>query len=246
MLNIISPRIHNLGDFANCLPVLSGLYKKTGEKINFGICDRIQQFKGIRELLSSQEMFHKVSFMRDFKTNDPCLVIDDNYPEMIVPNIPISTCRYANYIAENYKIDFVPDGDFVLKIPQMPVEYIPEKILIGDRWSAKQAVELDTRRYSNMIETSGIMKDADVYYLDYTHDLVYNCNLIKKSERPFVTTFTGIGIIADLMKKDTYILWGEDVRNWDNNPIQYSFDLHYYKDRNSKLVYVNDFDVNSI
>jgi len=48
------------------------------------------------------------------------------------------------------------------------------------------------------------------------------------------------------MKKDSYILWGEDNRNWDNKPIEYSFQRHYFKNRNAKLVYLNDFDVNTL
>jgi len=246
MLTLVSPRIHNLGDFANCLPTLSGLHKATGEQIHFIICDRLQQFKGIKQLLSSQEMFSKVQFVYENPNVSNYILIDDTGSDENPGNSPLSTVRYANFIKQNYKIQFDIDEDFELRVPKNVVVDTSKEIVVGDRWSLQIAKELDTRRYSNMIESSGILEDRPTYYLDYTHDLVYNCNIIKQNTKPFITTFTGIGIIADLMKKDSYILWGEDNRNWDNKPIEYSFQRHYFKNRNAKLVYLNDFDVNTL
>lgn len=245
MITIVSPRIHNLGDFMNCLPALSGFYNFTNEKMWFIICDNLQQFKGIKELLLYQEMFAKVTFLHE-EPFESGILLDDtgNYsPEL---NCPISTIRYANFIKSTLQINFEIDKDFELQVPELSVEDVNDKIIVGDRWSLQIATQLDTRRKSNMIESSGVMKNESVHYLDYTKDLVYNCNLIKYNKNPFITTFTGIGIIADLMKKDCYILWGEDIRNWDNKPIEYSFDVHYFKNRNAKLVYINNFDVNTI
>jgi hypothetical protein len=246
MITVVSPRIHNLGDFVNCLPALSGLHKATGEQIHFIICDRLQQFKGIKQLLSSQEMFSKVQFVNENPNVLDYILIDDTGSDDNPGNSPLSTVRYANFIRKHYNFTFDIDEDFELRVPKNVVIDTTNTIVVGDRWSLDLAKELDTRRYSNMIESSGIMKDKPAYYLDYTHDLVYNCNIIKQNTKPFVTTFTGIGIIADLMKKDSYILWGEDIRNWDNKPVEYSFERHYFKNRNAKLVYLNDFDVNKI
>ena len=245
MITVVSPRIHNLGDFMNCLPALSGFYKLSKQKIWLVVCDRMQQFKGLRELLMAQEMIEKVTFVSE-EPFGMGILLDDTGRDHSKFNCPIATARYANYIMNNHKINFDIDVDFELQVPKVEVEDVSGKIVVGDRWSLQLASELDTRRQSNMIEGSGIMKDKPVHYLDYTKDLVYNCNLIKQSELPFITTFTGIGIIADLMKKDSYILWGDDIRNWDNKPIQFSFDLHYFNDRNAKLVYLNDFDVSKI
>ena len=52
--------------------------------------------------------------------------------------------------------------------------------------------------------------------------------------------------IADLLNKDQLVLWGEDIRNWDNKPIEYSFQKHYYGNRNSKLLYLGDFEENGL
>jgi hypothetical protein len=247
MITIISPRIQNLGDFSNCLPALSGLYKLVGEKLHFAICDGLQQFRGLKELLLYQDMFEEVSFFGEQKFNNSnCILIDDTGSEENCGINPLSTVRYANFIKHNYQIEFEIDSDFELQIPEVQIENIEDRIIVGDRWSLKIANDLDTRRSSNLIESSGIMKDKIVHYLDYTKDLIYNCNIIKKSDLPFITTFTGIGIVADLMKKDSYILWGDDIRNWDNKLIQYSFNLHYFNNRNAKLVYLNDFDVSKI
>lgn len=243
MIKIVSPRIHNLGDFANCLPALSGFYKKYGEKISFSICDRLQRFIGLKELLLAQEMFCDVKFMHEESLPNEFIVIDDQDQEENTDNVPIATFKYANSIRKVYGINFDIDEDFELNIPKLYTPFLDDTILIGDRWSSNEAPDVDTRRYSYMIRDSGIMRKKNVHYLDYTKDLLYNCALIKNNHHPFVTTFTGIGILADLMKKDQYILWGDDLVNWNGKPIEHSFDMHYFKNRNSKLVYINDFEM---
>ena len=73
-----------------------------------------------------------------------------------------------------------------------------------------------------------------------------NAHFIKHTNKPFISTFTGVSVIADLLNKDQIVLWGEDIRDWDNKPIEYSFEKHFYKNRNSKLMYVGDFDVSKL
>ena len=57
----------NLGDFANSLPVLSGLYKKYG-KISLIIQDEMMKFNGIKEFLLAQEMFDIVAFQSEIQS----------------------------------------------------------------------------------------------------------------------------------------------------------------------------------
>ncbi|NBP00460.1 MAG: hypothetical protein EBU90_10115 [Proteobacteria bacterium] len=243
MISIVSPRIHNLGDFAHCLPTISAIYKKYGEKISFTICDRLQRFRGIRELLLQQEMFSEVWFYHERKF-DPnrSILIDDTGSKEGNPNSPISVRQHLNFIRQNYNVDLENDDDFELNIPKLDIDYHNDKLIIGDRWSPKDAPDVDERRYSNLIESSKIIPKENAMYLDYTQDLLYNCALIKYNPNPFVTTFTGIGILADLMKKDCYILWDEDMRNWQGWGVVHDYDLHYYKDRKSKLIYIKDFN----
>jgi hypothetical protein len=70
-----------------------------------------------------------------------------------------------------------------------------------------------------------------------------NAYIIKNSKHPFVSTFTGISGVADLLNKQQVVLWGDDIRNWDNKPISYSFEKHFYGNRNSKLMYLGDFEL---
>jgi hypothetical protein len=51
-----------------------------------------------------------------------------------------------------------------------------------------------------------------------------------------MTTFTGIAILADLMLKETMIFYPKELEFWDNKPIQYSFNQHFYRDRRSELI----------
>lgn len=244
MISIVSPRIHNLGDFAHCLPILSGLYKKYGQKLSFSICDRLQRFIGIKELLLQQEMFEEVWFFHERKFNQMnYIIIDDAGDEHGNPNSPISVRRHVNFLKHMYQLDIESDDDFELQIPKLDIEYHNDKLIIGDRWSPKDAPDVDDRRYSNLIEAAQIIPEEKAYYLDYKKDLVYNCSLIKHNSNPFVTTFTGIGILADLMKKDCYILWDEDMRNWQDWGVEQDYKLHYYQDRKSKLVYIRDFKI---
>ena len=83
-------------------------------------------------------------------------------------------------------------------------------------------------------------------FLDYNNDLMTNAYIIKNSKKPFISTFTGISGIADLLNKEQIVLWGEDIRDWDNKPIEYSFEKHFYGNRKSKLMYLGDFEVSKI
>ena len=242
MISVISPRIHNLGDFSHCLPTVSAIYKKFGQQISLVICDRLQRFKGIKELLMAQPMIGEVSFFYEKKFNPMnCILIDDTGYTDGNLMAPISNRQHINYINYTYKTNLINDDDFELFVPKLDIDYHTNKLIIGDRWSPKDAPDVDDRRYSNLIESSGVIGDNQGHYLDYTQDLLYNCALVKYNPNPFVTTFTGIGILADLMKKDLYVLWDEDMRTWQGKPVDHDFDLHYYKDRGAKLQYVGDF-----
>jgi len=242
MISVASPRIHNLGDFAHCLPTLSALYKATGQKLSFSICDRLERFKGIKELLLAQDMIEEVFFWREQKFNYMNgAILDDTGTTEGNAQAPIANRQYLNYFNKTYGFTLYNDDDFKLQIPKLDIDYHEEKMIVGDRWSPKDAPDVDTRRYSNLIESSGIIDRNKAVYLDYNNDLLYNCALIKYNPNPFVTTFTGIGILADLMKKDLYVLWDEDMRTWQGLPVEHDFDLHYYKDRGAKLKYIRDF-----
>lgn len=244
MISVVSPRIHNLGDFAHCLPTISAIHKKFQEKISLSICDRLQRFKGIKELLLAQPMIGEVSFFHERKYNAMnCVLIDDTGTTDGNRMAPISNRQHINYINYAYNLDLENDDDFELFVPKLDVNYHNDKHIIGDRWSPKDAPDVDERRYSNLIKSACVIKDEDSFYLDYTQDLLYNCSLVKYNINPFITTFTGIGILADLMKKELYVLWDEDMRNWQGKPVEHDFDLHYYKDRHAKLQYIRDFNI---
>jgi hypothetical protein len=243
MINVISPRVHNLGDFSHCLPTLSGFYKHTGQKFRFIICDRLQRFRGLRELLLAQEMFQEVLFVHELynQRTEGILIDDTGIKDGHGLNSGVAH-RYHNFLKDSLKIDFKIDDDFELQVPLLPIENVQNKILVGDRWSTKDAPDVDDRRLSNLIEGSGILEGLDTHYLDYTKDLVYNCNLIKDNNRPFVTTFTGIAVLADLMKKETIVFYDDDMDNWNNKPIGEIFNDHFYMNRKSSLRYLKNFN----
>ena len=226
----------NLGDFGNALPVISGLSLYDKRPVDLIIRGEMRKFNGIKELLLQQPCINTVEFDDEVFSNGAINLSSWTRMDQDDSNRPIETCRYENWIRDNYGIDFKVDDNFELVIKDDSVE-VTDKYIIGDRWNHPT---IDTRRKTQVVK-DGANPDPDkVEYLDYTKSLMYNLNVIKKSEKPFITTFTGIGILADLMNKETIVCWDEDMRMWDGQPVEYDFIRHYYGDRKSKLVYVKD------
>jgi len=231
----------NLGDFCNALPVISGISKYAKEKIHLIIRPEMRKFNGIKEFLKYQDMIEDVDFSDDLLVFGDVMTISSwTRMEQEEADRPIETCRYENWVNDNYRMLFQVDDDFEIQVEPIDVEDVTDKTIIGDRWSAKQDPSVDTRRNTNVVEHGANPDPSKVFYLDYTKPIMYNLNIIKNNPNPFVTTFTGIGIIADLMFKETIVCWDEDMRTWDGHPVGFDFKRHYYADRYSKLVYVKD------
>lgn len=227
--------IGNLGDFLNCMPVMSGLSKQYG-MLDFVVTHKLRQFKGFHELMLSQGIFNTVSF-DDEVTPDPGSIIINPWnarEDKTNPDRPLETCRFENNLKDIYGITVDVDDDFELKIPDMVVK-VGKLNYVGDRWDSPV---IDTRRPTRVLRASG--KFAGCEWLDYNNDLLTNAYIIKHSPMPLYTTFTGVSILADLLKKDMIVFWGDDLRNWDNKTIDYSYRKHFYQNRNSKLVYIGD------
>ena len=232
----------NLGDFSNALPVISGLYKSLNEKITLIIRPEMRKFNGIKEFLKCQPMIKDVNFSDEVFAYGTNVIDMSSWTRLYkVKDRPMETCAYENWVKDRFGIQFEVDDDFQIEVPYREVE-LTDKVIIGDRWSNKQDPSIDARRNTNVVENGAQPNPDKVIYLDYSKDLLYNCNLIKQSSKPFVTTFTGIGIIADLMNKETIVCWDEDMRVWDGKPVEYDFERHYYTDRKSKLVHVKDLE----
>ena len=227
----------NLGDFMNAYPVLSGLSKK--EPLNLVIKKEMRKFKGFREFLMFQDIFQSVAFDDEEFLYHPMILSSWTRMDRNSSIRPTETCRYENWIRDNYKIDFEVDDDCEIKIDDVLIEDFQDKIIVGDRWTHET---IDNRRNTKVVELGAKPDPKKVVYLDYTKDLMYNCNIIKYNPNPFITTFTGIGIIADLMNKETIVCWDEDMRMWDGHPVEFDFERHYYGNRKSKLVYVKDLE----
>ena len=231
----------NLGDFCNALPVISGISKYVNQKIHLIIRPEMRKFNGIKEFLKYQPMIEEVDYSDDLLTFGDIMTISSwTRMDQENPNRPVETCRYENWVNDNYRMLLEVDDNFEIQVEPMLVDYVRDKTIIGDRWSAKQDPSIDTRRFTNVVESGANPDPSKVHYLDYSKPIMYNLNLIKYNPNPFITTFTGIGIIADLMYKETIVCWDEDMRTWDGHPVEFDFIRHYYGNRNSKLVYVKD------
>jgi len=228
----------NLGDFMNGMPVISGIVNSYG-KVHLVIRKEMRKFTGIIEFLMYQDLFTDVSF-------DDDVILYGDYVNLSSwtredrndPNRPVETCRYENWLRDNYKLDFQVDDNFTLKVEDLNIDIDQSKSYCGDRWNGPG---IDGRRSTwTLAHLNGLV------FLDYNNDLMTNAYIIKNSKKPFISTFTGISGIADLLNKEQIVLWGEDIRDWDNKPIEYSFEKHFYGNRKSKLMYLGDFEVSKI
>jgi hypothetical protein len=231
----------NLGDFMNAIPVLSGLAKYNKEPISLIIKGEMRKFNDIKEFLMYQDIFKSVEFDDEIFSYGELIQLSSwTRMDRNSDSRPVETCRYENWIKDNYNLDFDVDDDFQIKVQDMEVEDVKDKFIVGDRWSTKQDPSVDTRRNTNVVENGANPDPSKVFYLDYTKPLMYNCNIIKQNPNVFITTFTGIGIIADLMNKETVVCWDEDMRMWDGQPVEFDFERHYYLDRKSRLIHVKE------
>jgi hypothetical protein len=213
--------------------------------MHFIICDRLQRFNGLKELLLAQDMFEKVSFVHEIQEPVRAVLIDDTGREDGYGQDPIVCHKYYNFIKDTNQIDFRIDSEFELQVPKLDIDFHQDKFLVGDRWSAKDAPDVDTRKGSNVLEDSGILDKDKVLYLDYTKDLVYNCSLIKYNTKPFLSTVTGIAILADMMNREVVVLWDDEYEKiWpgiSGETVDKIYDLHHYKNRKVRMEYLNSF-----
>jgi hypothetical protein len=228
----------NLGDFLNVMPVLSGIYKSYG-KIDFTIRADMKKFKGLKEFLMYQGIFSDVNFDDEvFMYGEVKTISSWTREDRNDENRPIETCRYENWMKDKYHLEFEVDDKFILKVEELDLPIDKTVHFAGDRWSG---LNIDGRRQSWTLAHLDKLK-----FIDYNNSLMENAYIIKHCKSPFISTFTGISGLADLLNKEQIVLWGEDIRDWDNKPITYSFEKHYYGNRNSRLMYLGDFELDRI
>ena len=244
----------SLGDFMNILPVFKGLYEKTG-KIDLIVRQTTARFQGFIEFLEYQDIFNSVSFDNNpvpddyisLKIDDPADESSDN------PNRPGETRRWHNTIKRITGLDFQVDDDFTLKYPDFKIDFNRDLFIVGDRWNGPL---IDGRRATNVL--SYLATDPRFTFLDYRNNLLINCYLIKESNKPFISNQTGIAVVADLLKKDTIMVWKVDdwhpaFRQGDNiswgagegfggRTVQETFLRNQYADRNCRMVHASELE----
>lgn len=228
----------NVGDTLSVMPVLSGIHKSTGHKISLVVRDKMKMFTGFREFMQLQECIAALKFESEVKLDDTyqSLGLVDDFTKH--PTRPWETVRLEEDFRNRYNIDFEVDDQFIFNVDK--TTDIPAGFLVGDRMSHSF---MDQRRSFNVLESSGKFPLDKCFFLDYTKPMATIAAYIKHTKKPIFTTFTGISTIADLLNKESIVLWGDDVRNWDNKPIEHSFNKHFYRDRKSKLMYLGDFNI---
>jgi hypothetical protein len=245
----------SLGDFMNILPVFSGLYQKVG-KIDLVVRDTTKRFNGFLDALQYQGIFNTTiddsyefdrSQYTQLKIDDPADESSDN------PNRPGETRRWHNTIQRITGIEFQVDDDYELKYPKFDLQFDKDKFLVGDRWNGPL---IDGRRATNVLQYLG--SDPRFVFMNYSYPLLVNCFLIKESNKPFISNQTGIAVVADLLKKETLMVWKVDdwhpaFRDGDNiswgagegfggRSVQDTFLRNQYADRKCRMVHADDLE----
>jgi hypothetical protein len=237
----------NLGDFLNGVPVVSGIKQSLGlEQLTLIVKKEMIKFKGLKEfLLYQKNICDEVYFDDEIFMYGDIKILSSWYREdKNNPNRPTETCRYENFFKDNYKHEFEVNDKLEFKFPDIG-EPVSNNYLVGDRWNVG---DIDDRRETN------ILAHLDKFeFVDYDRTILENCYFIKNSPKPFITNFTGVGMLADLLNKDCLVVWkaedwkpeyrvGEDV-SWDNGKnIEQVFEKHFYLDRKAKLVHAKDLE----
>jgi hypothetical protein len=242
-MKIILSGTANLGDFLNALPVMSGISKSYG-KFDLIVRHEMKKFNGLKEFLLFQDLFSSVEFdddifvSGDIKQMSSWPIREDKSDS----NRPTETCRYENFMKDNYKMEFDVDDKFVVVTPEYDIE-VKDAYYVGDRWAVG---DIDTRR-----ETHVLSHLTDCEFIDFNRPMLENAYIVKNLKKPFITNFTGVGMLADLCDIPLYCVWkaedwkpehriGNDV-SWDNGKnIQQVFEKHFYLNRKAKLVHAND------
>lgn len=239
-MKVVITETINLGDCLNSFPVLAGLSNYTNEKIDLVIRDEMERFNGIKEFFEYQDCINSLNFIANG-------TIIFNFKGLTLSSItredkendyrPTETCCYQNWLKDNCGLDVKVDDSFELKVADLNIP-IQDGNYVGDRWSGHM---IDGRRASGTLSHL-----ANVNFLDYNNTLMENAYIIKHSSKPFISAFTGTAVMADLLNVDQIVLWTDDLKNWDNKPIEKSFEKHFYVNRKSKLMYLGDYENNSI
>ncbi len=239
-MNIYLNCTANLGDFLNAMPVLSGLSKDY--QLNLVVRHETKKFKDFLEFLFYQNIFNDVDYDSNVRSMTDYVQLSSwARMDQTDPHRPIETCRYENWLRDRYTdISFQVDDTFELTVPELEIDSYDDKYIVGDRWSSVEDKTVDTRRYSNIIRDYSTIDVSKLYFLNYKESIFNNAAIIKKNPNKFITTFTGIGILADLMNKPSYVCWYDDMKNWDNNTVDFDWKRHYYANRQTNLVYVKD------
>lgn len=240
----------NLGDFFNVMPVISGLSISIGETVDLVVHDNLMTFNGFRAFMEFQPCINSLRYRKEILNMNESSYIHISYSQEEYrhlsdrPNRPIETMRHEKFVRDNYpNIAFEVDDDFEFRVhsdfwADENLRHTMKKTIVGDRWLVNNT---DVRRSSNILKDSGLFDNPDdFYFLDYNDNLMTNAMIIANSEYPFVGTFTGVSVLADLLKKGHYVLWDDSMVDWNGEDIRYSHWKHFYGNRKNLLMHIDD------
>lgn len=245
MYKVYSPTVLNFGDFLNAFPVLSGLANMAGEPLRLVVPGDFRKFNGFREFMEYQPCIGELVYRDEILNMDEssytltCYSSEEFRDLTVRPNRPIETMRHERFIRYTYpNLIWEVDDEFTLTT--WGTDYARDVTIVGDRWAQVS----DTRRAWNILKDCGLFDDETKFqFLDYSKPLIDNCALILSSNHPFIGTFTGSGMMADLVRQPNICLWDDSMVGWNGADISYSYWKHYYSDRENTLMSIEEYSL---
>jgi hypothetical protein len=217
------------------------------EKLDFTIpVDFNEKFPTLREFLEHQPMFNSVAFSneRDYQG----IQIHAFRRKIEKPydmSMPGETYRAQQNAELDNNIGIIVDNNFEFVVPELNLDWDISKDLVGERSHHSRRHQ----RKEYFLGPSGHFNNC--LFLDYKDSILINAWKVKKCQGVFISTFTGISIMADLMKKNHVVAWDQEsvddcLLDGQNCTVEKMFNRHYYEDRNAQLIALETFNWNQV
>jgi hypothetical protein len=225
----------NLGDYLGVVPVYFALYELLKEPFEILLPLDLKKYRGIEDLFKIQKFCSYCDFIDCGKRylKFTTLHVDDYDYNC---SIPKRTLAFKLGLEQSLGIKL----NLTSKKPllNIPFKEINSNVsFVGDR--TLEAYKRDPRRKYNMLKDSGLFNTSDFIFLNYNNSVLSICMDILSSNKPFISTFTGVSVLAHFIGKDIDLYYDKDIEFWENYNIQQTFSHHYYNDGSARLININ-------
>jgi hypothetical protein len=225
----------NLGDYLGVIPCYFALHERLKEPFEILLPLDLKKYNGIVDLFKIQKFCSNCDFIDCGKNYLRFTTINvENYDYNC--GIPKRTIAFRQGIEQVLGVELNLTN-------KKPIMFVPfkyrdnDKTYVGDR--TLEAFKRDSRRKYNILKNSGLFDLPNFEFLNYNKSVLSICTDILSSKNSFISTFTGVSVLAHFLGKDIDLYYDKEIEFWENNNIQQTFSHHYYNDGSARLININ-------